>query len=158
MEDELKKLLLSFDDLEECEAPKNFNYANEMKKIRSIKNQIENIIKKELIIDEYVQDASFFTELAILQKSQNKQKSNGESSVYLYDLSIRFSSFGSMVTIFNNTENNIDNKYNIEKVIEILKDDGYIYINLESLDEAYDGINKYITKGDTWFTRYFDYI
>ncbi|MCD3351651.1 hypothetical protein G8V03_14565 [Clostridium botulinum D/C] len=79
MEDKLKKLLLSFDDKEECETPENFNYTNEMKKIYNIKKQLENIIKKELITDECVQDASFFTQLVILEEIQNERKNNGGS-------------------------------------------------------------------------------
>lgn len=158
MEKELKELLLSFDDEEECESSQNFNYLNEMEKVYIIKNKIENIISNELIIDEWVQDASFFTELSILEKSQNKRKNNGESFVYLYELSIRFSSFGNMVTIFNNTENNVLSKYPIKEIINMLQSNGYIYINSDSLDEPYDGINKYISNKDTWWTRYFDYI
>lgn len=151
---ELKELLLSFDDQEECDSSQNFNYLNEMKKVYIIKSKIENIISNELTIDECVQDASFFTELSTLKKSQN----DGESFVYLYELSIRFSLFGNMVTIFSNTENNALNKYPIKEIVDMLQSDGYIYINSELLDEPYDGINKYISKKDTWWTRYFDYI
>ena len=38
LEKELKALLLSFDDEEECECTQNFNYLDEMKRVRSIKS------------------------------------------------------------------------------------------------------------------------
>ncbi|RDY22486.1 hypothetical protein CHF27_013220 [Romboutsia maritimum] len=161
MEKELKALLLSFDDEEQCECPQNFNYLDEMKRVHSIKSQIENIIRNKLRIDDQVQDASFFTELAIYKKSKNKRDypcEDFKGTVWLCDLGIKFSSFGNMVTISSVTEGDMYSKYPIEKIIEILKNNGYIYIDSESLNESYDGINKYMDEESTWWVRYFDYI
>lgn len=158
MEDSLKKFLLSVDDVEECEAPKTFDVIKEMKKVKKIKSQIEKIIGCNLELDEWVQDASFFTELHIIEESQKERKGKMESYVGLYNLSVRFSSFGNMVTMFSNNGVDIYNTYPINEIVALLEDNKYVFIRAESLDEPYDGMNKYITDKDTWWIRYFDYI
>ncbi|WP_291574549.1 hypothetical protein [Clostridium sp. UBA4548] len=129
-----------------------------MERVKYLKGEIEKVIAHELDIDECVQDASFFTELTILEESQREQKNKGNSYAIINDLSIRFSSFGNMVTIYGNTKSNLDNIYPMKNIINILEQNGFIYINAESLDKIYDGVNKYISKKDTWWIRYFDYL
>jgi hypothetical protein len=158
MEKSLLDFLISIDDAENCEASKNFNYLKEMDNVKNIKNKLESLVKEHLEIDEFVQDASFFTELFILETSQKMRKDNGEGYVCLFDLSIRFSSFGNMVCIFSNNDFDIYSKYPIKEIIDLLKSEGYVYVDAKQLDELYTGINTHIGDKDTWWIRYFDYL
>lgn len=157
MDKDLKNLLLHFDDANEWYASKHFDYYKEMERVKNIKKLIENKTGYKFEIDEYVQDASFFTELFILEKSQKEAKENGEGYALSYELAIRFSSFGNLVTIIMNP-NDGETKYNTVSLINILKDNGYTYIVAENLNEPYDGKNKVLVGEYTWWGRFFDYL
>jgi hypothetical protein len=158
MDDKLKNLLLNIDNVENCESPSNFNYINAINKVKSIKSKLEKLLGQKLEVDDCVQDASFFTDLYVLEESQkNKRKTEG-SYALLYDFTIRFSSFGNLVTIFSHTISQLEEKFPLNEIIQTLQNNGYTYVNADALDEPYDGVNKYIGQNDTWWIRYFDYL
>jgi len=141
MKKELKKQLLRVDDNKHMLKPENFNKKNRHK-LRTIKQQMEELLRHSLTLLEEVEDAPFFAELHI---------KNEES----YELCIRFSYFGEMVTIFS--ENNVHvKKHPTEQIVKLLKKHGFVYIDEKFLHELYDGANKNVSKGTTWFERFFD--
>jgi hypothetical protein len=157
---EIRELLLSVDDPNEWEFPKVFNYYEAIGKVKQVKPLIENVINQTLQIDESVQDASFFTELFILDESQRKFRDAGLSHMHYVDFAIRFSAFGSLVSIYC-SRNNSDylDKYPIEKVLKILKESGYVFVESSHLQEPYDGLHKSLrNSGSSWWIRYFDYL
>lgn len=103
MNKNIKDILINFDDPIECEYPKTFNYLIEMEEVKKIKDNLKTYIKLDL--DDQIQDASFFADLYILDKHELKNKITGKSYVLTYDICIRFSCYGKMVTIFSNSDN-----------------------------------------------------
>jgi hypothetical protein len=79
------------------ETPAGFNYYEAIGEVLCKKAAIENILGDRLSLDTNVQDASFFTELAMLD-SRYYDPVKGGAIVQL--IAIRFSAFDRMVTVF----------------------------------------------------------
>lgn len=62
------QLLEMIDDLVACEYPANFDFCASMQRVKALKPKLDAIAQKSFEIDENVQDASFFTELAIFEE------------------------------------------------------------------------------------------
>jgi hypothetical protein len=60
----LHRTPLNADHATACEAPPDFDWARVIERVRNIQPEVESITGREFEIDENVQDASFFTDLA----------------------------------------------------------------------------------------------
>ena len=87
-------------------------------------------------LDEYIEDASYF------------------AGLYSTTVSIRFSCFGKLFSIFDLT--NVDPAF-ASRIVEFISKHGYTYVPAEVLDTEYTGSNPHL-KGTTWWVRYFDYL
>lgn len=156
MRPETHHLLLSADAKNNWEYPKGFRWDKRMKLIQEFKSEFESVFKQVLDIDKSVQDASFTTDLGLLDDHYYDRKTRTGSLVYIF--SFRFSNFGNLFTVLNEPGSN--EKYYNEILIckNRLTDSGFIFIDALELDETYDGINEPYEKGLTWWTRYFDYL
>lgn len=157
MRQETHDILLSVDEKNNWEYPKDFHWGKRMKLIQEFKKQFEDIFKFELDIDKNVQDASFTTDLGLLDEKFYDRKTG--TGALRYRFSFRFSNFGKLYT-FLNMPTTIDSEY-YQEIIDcqsILNDSGFIFIDSFELDELYDGVNEPYETGLTWWTRYFDYL
>lgn len=154
MDQGLKNLLSSFDDAQEWYAPKHFDYFKKMESVRNVTKLLEEHTGYKFEIDESVQDASFFTEIKILESSIQERKDKGLNYLGLYSLFIRFSSFGNLVTMSCRSDFDLGQ----DDIIKILRNEGYIYIDPKDSDEPYDGKNKSLIDEYTWWDRYFSYM
>ncbi|ELK39504.1 MULTISPECIES: hypothetical protein [Brevibacillus] len=157
MNPQLKQLLLHFDDAAEWYAPKDFDYRKEMQQVKMVKARLEAETDNRFELDDCVQDASFFAEMYILEKSQHDAKASGGSYAMCYELAIRFSAFGRFVTIhgaFDETGKQPD----LNRIIATLQENGYRYIPADELNTLYDGKNQAMIGEYTWWNRFFDYL
>lgn len=152
MDAEKLKLLQLNDDLKDCEYPSGFNHSASMRRVEALKPKLNAIVGKYFKLDENVQDASFFTELAILEPPIYGV------NMYHYVLSIRFSSFGNFFTVWSNSISEKIEDAKINEVIAQTEADGFIYIDAETLGQKYTGKNPHLSDLANWWSRYFDYL
>ena len=156
MNEEIHSYLVSVDEKGNWEFPKNGRWDIPFEEVESIKPELEQITGVILDIDKNVQDASFLTDLGLLdERYYDREKECGALS-YLF--SIRFSNFGRMFTVICSEWPENKEKYNLDKVIEYLQERKYKYIPEMELHEPYDGVNKPFEPNLTWWIRYFDYL
>ncbi len=156
MDIEIHSFLLSVDEKGNWEYPKDGRCDISFKDVESIKPELERIMGVTLDIDKNVQDASFLTDLGLLDdRNYDREKGAGLIS-YLF--SIRFSNFGRMFTIISSEWPENKEKYNLSKVIKYLEGKKYKYIPEAELNETYDGVNEPFEPKLTWWIRYFDYL
>lgn len=152
MNTEKLKLLELADDSTACEFPPGFNHRASMKRVKDLKPKLSAIVGKPFTLDVNVQDASFFTELAII-----------EPPVYgvnmsRYVLGIRFSSFGNFFAVWSNSIKEKIEDAKINQVIAETEAAGFVYIDSETLEQKYTGKNRYLADLENWRLRYFDYL
>ena len=156
MNKEIHDYLISVDEIGNWEFPKGGRWDIPFNEVMSIKPDLEIISGVTLDIDKNVQDASFLTDIGLLDdRYYDREKGSGALS-YLF--SIRFSNFGRMFTLIGSEWPENEKKYNLSKVIEYLQERDYKYIPEAELDEPYDGINEPFEPNLTWWIRYFDYL
>jgi hypothetical protein len=156
MRPEIHNILISVDEKDNWEYPKKFRWDKRMKLIQEFKNDFESVFKIELDIDKNVQDASFTTDLGLLDEKFYDRKTGTGALRYIF--SFRFSNFGNLFTILNMPDKN--DKYYTEILTcrKILENSKFVFIDLSELDELYDGVNEPYENGLTWWTRFFDYL
>ena len=156
MKEEIHRYLLSVDEKGFWEFPQSGRWDVPFEEVVSIKPDLEKITGVFLDIDKNVQDASFLTDLGLLDdRYYDREKGCGAIS-YLF--SIRFSNFGRMFTVFGSDWPENKSKYSLEEAIKYLEERKYKYIPENELHEPYDGINKPFEPDLSWWVRYFDYL
>lgn len=148
------KLLESVDDAQACESPSNFDWQESISRVRALKSRLEFIVGHEFVMDENVQDASFFTDLAI---SGQEHYVSGIGKVIGSRIVIRFSCFGNLFTIFATSDGEKLDESIVDGIIAEVQRHGFIYVEANVLEETYSGINPHL-EGQTWWVRYFDYL
>jgi len=136
-----------------CEFPPGFNYRASMRRVEDLKPKLDTILGRSLQLDKNVQDASFFTELSILESPKNGM------NIYHCVLGVRFSSFGNLFTVWSNSIVEKINEARVAKVIAETEEAGFIYIDTETLEQRYTGKNQYLAGNiENWRERFFDYL
>jgi hypothetical protein len=148
------KLLESVDDPQACEHPSQFDWHESMSRVRALKSRLESIAGHTFIMDDNVQDASFFTDLAILG---GERYVSGIGTVVGSRIIIRFSCFGNLFTVYSTSEDEKLEESIVEKIIAEAQRHGFVYIEADGLEERYTGVNPHL-KGQSWWIRYFDYL
>lgn len=156
MRPEIHNILVSADEKGNWEYPRKFRWDKRMKLIQEFKKDFESVFKFELDIDKNVQDASFTTDLGLLDDKFYDRKTGTGSLIYIF--SFRFSNFGNLFTILNMPDTTGEYYKEILTCKKILNDLGFIFIDSSELDVIYDGLNEPYENGLTWWTRYFDYL
>lgn len=156
MNKEIHDFLISVDEIGNWEFPNGGRWDLPFSEIRALKNDLEKISGKTLDLDKNVQDASFLTDLGLLDDRYYDREKGAGSLSYIF--SIRFSNFGRMFTVHGSEWPMSKEQYCLTEVIEYLQSKKYKYIPASDLDEPYDGINKPYVSGLSWWVRYFDYL
>jgi hypothetical protein len=140
--------LRAADDPVEYEAPTNFNWRTAVDKVRNFKQKLQAHIERDLTLDDQVQDASFFADLAIYRQS-------AKLGVIESALIVRFSTFGNLVTVYDVRSEEAPAE-TVTRVIELVEQEGFSYVDRASLEEPYSGVHPYFA-GYTWWYRFFEY-
>jgi hypothetical protein len=153
MSKHIQETLLKFDEWGRYEFPSDFNYAILYEKVLLLKQELDATFKAEFLINDQIQDASFFCDIKVPDILIKNYRND-----LLY--SIRISNFGNLATI-NFEEKIIEEAVAIIKIILIKLD--FIFISYDDLDIPYDGKfeafkNILNHQEASWYTRYFDYL
>ncbi len=139
------------DDPEAWETPAGFNYWKEVGAIGRVKPDLEKVSGLSFDLERQIQDAAFFGYLFTTLPGSDQTH-----------LSIRFSSFGKMVTVITNP-NDVPTPSNLlHKLVEVLEQHDYVYVDAQSLQELYTGClagfqSAFGDRPPTWWDRFFDY-
>ncbi len=106
MDLKIKEILIKYDEQDCYETPSKFDYRKLVKRVAEFVNDIEKQFKLNFIIDNQVQDASFYCDIKIPYDLVKTPRPN-------LCYSIRVSNFGGLVTI------NFQEEYSIEVVSTI---------------------------------------
>lgn len=129
-----------FDDPDNWECPEKFDRENEMRRFLDFHKELERVTGKSFVFEteDSIQDATFHSQIDI-----------GEYNW------LRFSNFGSMISIFQDDEIDID-LMKIIKQIALEKD--YNYVPGVCTNEKYSGDKTDRSRIEDWWIRYFDWI
>ncbi|MDJ1479969.1 hypothetical protein QNI16_05685 [Cytophagaceae bacterium YF14B1] len=153
MHSDIHKLLLILDHYECWEYPRGHKKKKAMKEIEQIKNEFESLLNVSLDLDRYVEDASFLTDLGLIEERIVNQR-----KIRIYPFCFRFSNFGRLFTLIGELSEGTSKKYQLDSLTKRIEQKGFVFIPYEELDTLYNGINQPPYKGFTWWTRYFDYL
>ena len=157
MKKEIIRLLEASDDPENCEYPREFNRYTSLGRVIDLKYELEKIVGRSFELEDRIFDSSYFAELDIKEPTPAKVLDLGE--VTLRVVRLRFSCFGNLFTIL---EESLIDKLSLSVIKEIIaaaESHGFVYIDEGILlEEPYTGCNKELKDISSWWERYFDYI
>jgi hypothetical protein len=142
------KLLQAADDATNVEFPPMFDWAGLRSQLLDLQPHLERIASRGFTLNDKVQDASFFGDLAIV-------KAGEKPNWFEYVFALRFSNFGRLFTTCNSSSEKLSPDI-AARLIEAAATARFVYVEPEALDEAYAGANQVFT-GATWWARFFDY-
>ncbi len=149
MTTQIREILTRFDELGAYEFPRQFRYSELRCKTERVFALVARLgLRITLEGAEHNQDASF--SIAILLHDFERLTPTG-----LFRPVIRFSNFGNLATI---TATEFIHESTIEKIVEILDANGFIYLSANELDADYDGVMQDRTTYKSWWIRYFDWL
>jgi hypothetical protein len=123
---------------------------------------LRELVGAPLLVDDHVQDASFFADVAAYEELR---LSSGRS-IRAALIAIRFSCFGDLFTIWSTNEAggwSVGSRPHrlsadvVERAIAEVERDGYIYVDGAKLNRSYTGRNPHL-KNVSWWVRFFDYL
>lgn len=155
MDDGVLNTLRAADDPVEWECPVNFPQQKQMDRVRSMQGHLESLVGHVLVLEDQVQDASYFAELS--WPTEPRKVAGHRGRVILTQLAIRFSAFGRLVTVWGNVpEAPISDRVRAS-LESALSQAGYVPVPCDALDSPYTGIHKFAAEIKTWWACYFDY-
>lgn len=129
----------------------NFNFKQAIEFVKKLKSKLKKIAGHSFVLHEHIRDTTFFADLSIEDRQTDEI---GKTTIYTV-LGIRFSCFGNLFTIWSNSTKQLD-KDKIKAIIEAVEASGFVYVDIDSLDEPYlDENNRY---SGSWWDRYFEYL
>jgi hypothetical protein len=141
-------ILLDADDPVACEYPAGFDWSRAIAEVRSLKPEVERIAGRTFQLDDQVQDASFFAELAVRKPSER---------VIETVFSASFSCFGRLFTDWANCASERLPPQTATAIIERIRWAGFVHVSEVALALPYSGRNP-VFDGQTWGNRFFDYL
>jgi len=161
MDQAVRDILIAADRLGEWECPEDcFNRRPLWADVDAVIPQLESLVGFALDVDRDVQDASFLTDVGLLD-DRYYDRAAGVGSLY-YVFSFRFSNFSRMFTLHGAEWESRYDELQIGKCIDLLRRSGFTYVPADALHSPYDGINgpnNPICGSElTLLFRYFDYI
>jgi len=156
MDTKVEATLRKHDDPVHCDSSPDFDYEDSMARVRALRPDLDALVTPErFALDERIQDASFFAELALLSDAPSYEPAL-DTNVIETVLGLRFSCFGNLFTTYSTSQASKVASDKLQAIIAKAQEHGFIFIDGASLDEPYTGKNPDI-KG-TWWKRYFDYL
>lgn len=125
-----------------------------MKRVKALQPKIEELIGEALELDRHVQDASYFTSLSATRRGADRWGGVQIQTV----LEIRFSCFAQLFALHSCCDPGLELPPEVrQEVVAAVAEEGFVYVCAEELDCEYSGDNPHL-KGETWWTRFFDYL
>ena len=153
MAQETQKLLLDIDEDGRWETASNFDYGKLQTQVLDLINELGRTFNLNFILDDQVQDASFFADIKIPHELVINPRTD-------IGYSIRISNYGNLSTI------NFHEEYSestTNTFIDTLERSGFVYVNADELDVDYNGTfekfqNSQSGAKPSWYIRFFDYL
>lgn len=159
MDRAVHEILNAADHLNEWEFPSDDN-VDLWPVIDTLVPELEAVTGLALDVDRNVQDASFMTDIGLLN-DRYYNRITGTGAIY-YVFAFRFSNFGRLFTLHGGEWQPRFDELNLGRCVELIRSRGFVYIAADDLDSAYDGsngIDNPISGSPlTWWIRFFDYI
>jgi hypothetical protein len=148
MSEEMLAILLGADDLEGWDYPRDWaeRYASAMQRVRRLTPDLEAVLGDRLALDDQVQDASYFTELSLVKRSDEGKE---------FVLGMRFSHYGDLVAFVPWCTLRLQER-TIEAIIRVLRAHGFVYVDQNAVLCTYSGEHPG-SSNTTWWKRYFEY-
>lgn len=140
--------LQAADDPHHCEYPPDFDWQESMKRVRTVKPLLEEVAGRHLLLDDQVQDATYFADLRVAEPREVNGFNQSKIS-----FSVSFSCFGSLVTISNE---NVVSDEKLRQMRSVLEAQGFVCVDSALLREPYTGSHSGFN-GSTWMDRFFNY-
>ncbi len=153
MDQAVRDILTAADRLGQWEYPADdYQYRDLWADVDAIIPQLETLVGFSLDVDRNVQDASFLTDVGLLENA----------GAICYKFSFRFSNFSRLFTLHGAEWQQRYDELQLSDCLELLRKNGFTYIPADALDAPYDGVNgpdNPISGSPlTWWIRFFDYI
>jgi hypothetical protein len=145
MSSETRARLEAADDAVALARPDRFDRERELDRIGAIVPALERGAEIPLALDAQVQDASHFGAVHAFRANANGTR--------VATMSVIFSAFGGLVTIYGSTDFPPDR---FGPLVAVLREAGYVYVDCAELSGDYDGANPRFR--GTWFDRFFSYL
>lgn len=151
------EILLAADRLNEWEFPSD-DTDDPWPEIESLAAALKSVVGCALDVDRNVQDASFLTDVGLLDDRRYDRKTG--TGVISYIFSFRFSNFGSLFTLHGTEWEQRFEEFRLGDSLDLIRSRGFVYVPADELVAAYDGVNSNPIDGAplTWWIRFFDYI
>jgi hypothetical protein len=143
-------ILLTADHPTATEFPPGFDWAGGINRVKALKPGCDRVAGRTFDLDDQVQDASFFADIALHAPSQQR---NVIDTVF----GLRFSCYGDLFTQLGPTGAEQLPEEIAKQVINLGVAAGFIFVPAEILEEPYTGENK-IFLGQNWWYRFFEYL
>ncbi|HJT78239.1 MAG TPA: hypothetical protein VJ739_13630 [Gemmataceae bacterium] len=150
MEPAIRELLDATDDSEHAEHPPGFDWSALRGRVTALQPELERVARRPFVLDDKVQDASFFADLFIRRPGP---QTNWIDTVF----AVRFSNFGRLFTTWSHCETEQLPKAVAAELIAAVERAGFRYVPPSVLDEPYSGRHPAL-RGSTWWIRFFDYL
>lgn len=96
----------------------------DFRQLEGLKPQIEEIVSRELDIDPHVEDATYLTDIGLLDERYYDRKTGTGGGVFRFAL--RFSCLGRMFTVHGTEWRERSTEWNIGRVISFLQGRGFV--------------------------------
>ena len=149
MEQAIRELLDTADDAEHAEFPPRFDWAALRERVVLLQTELERIAGRPFVLDDQVQDASFFADLSIQRPGPQP---NWIDTVF----AVRFSNFGALFTTWCHCQTEQLSEALVAALVAAVKEAGFRYVPPSALDEPYSGRHPGFA-GAAWWMRFFDY-
>lgn len=157
MDERTHEILLRNDSATHWEYPPDVDWSDACDRVSRFRTAAEAVLGQPLTEDTGVQDASYFAELYL---PRERLMPHGGLEVRK-NLAIRFSNFGRMATILADEQVSSLDRYPVDRLVGLLQEHGFTYIDARALNEPYDGkadASWHVGGPFTWWLRYFDYL
>jgi hypothetical protein len=150
MDPRTRQRLLDADDPVAHEFPEGFDWTAAMARVGALVPALEAVVGRPLTIDNHVQDASFFTDVACHREVSHP----GMGRVVEWVFAVRFSCFGDLFTVISAAD---VAPSMVEQVIAVVSGAGFVHVPAAELSEPYTGSHPSFLE-TTWWIRFFDYL
>jgi hypothetical protein len=151
MDPKLLSILKAYDKPEYKKyPPPDFDYKQMLERVKELKPTIKKIVGRSFVLRDYFKyPTTFFADLSI---EELQTADTGQTYIHTI-LGIRFSCFGNLFTIWSTSSEPLEaNK--IKALVEAVKTHGFVYIDMDSLNEPYYAENHRLS--GTWWDQYFE--
>jgi hypothetical protein len=150
MEQSVRELLDAADDPTHVEDDPRIDWLAIHTRVAALRPELERIAGRAFVLDDRVQDATFFADLSIQRPGT---RPNWIDTVF----ALRFSNFGWLFTTWSHCEaERLPDELAAELVAAVSRA-GFRYVPASALDAPYTGRHPGFS-GSSWWIRFFDYV